>query len=123
MKKIFEISPPPLAKLPNPVLLCLSGHSDPIVLEHFDVTPWYSGVPQMPNLLKISSDIERDFINGFFGTLHTDLKVETNFYDHYQQSYMKMHLMLRLGPAMRDGSPLSSQVGNIVQWGMKEWSR
>ena len=35
------------------------------------------------NLLKISSDIENDFRNGFFGTLHTDLKVKSNFCDHY----------------------------------------
>ena len=51
------------------VLSCLSGHSDPIVLEPFDVTLWYLGVPQMPNLLKISSDIESDFRNGFFNTI------------------------------------------------------
>ena len=58
--------PPPLATLPNPVLSCLSGHSDPIVLKPFDDILWYSGVPRMPNLLKISSDIESDFRNGFF---------------------------------------------------------
>ena len=46
-------SPPPLAMLPNPVLSCLSSHSDPIVLETFDVTLWYSGVSRTPNLLKI----------------------------------------------------------------------
>ena len=34
--------PPPLATLPNPVLSRLSGHSDPIVLEHFGVALWYS---------------------------------------------------------------------------------
>ena len=33
--------------------------------------------------LKISSDIESDFRNGIFITLHADLKVESNFYDHY----------------------------------------
>ena len=53
--------PPPLQ---NPVLSHLSDHSDPIVLEPFDVTLWYSVVPQMPNLLKISSDIESDVSNG-----------------------------------------------------------
>ena len=37
----------------------------------------------MPNLLKISLDIESDFRNFFFRTLHIDLKVESNFYDHY----------------------------------------
>ena len=56
---------PPLATLPNPVLSRLSGHSDPIVLEPFDVTVWYSDVPRTPNLLKISSDIESDFRKGF----------------------------------------------------------
>ena len=50
MRKKF---PPPLAMLPNPVLSCLSSHSDPIVLEPFDVTLWYSGVSRTPNLLKI----------------------------------------------------------------------
>ena len=35
------------------------------------------------NLLKISSDIESDFRNYFLSTLHTDLKVESDFYDHY----------------------------------------
>ena len=39
-----KIIPPPLATLPNPVLSCLSGHLNPIVLEPFDVTLWYSGV-------------------------------------------------------------------------------
>ena len=73
------IFPPPLATLLNQVLSRLSGHSDPIVLEPFDVTLWYSGVPQTPNLLKVSSDIESDFRNGFFNTLHIDLKVELNF--------------------------------------------
>ena len=66
-----------------PALSRLSVQSDPIVLEPFDVTLWDSGVPRMPNLLKISSDIESDFRYGFFSTLHTDLKVESNFYDHY----------------------------------------
>ena len=37
----------------------------------------------MPNLFKISLDIESDFRNGFFGTLHLDLKVESHFCDHY----------------------------------------
>ena len=66
MQKKFS---PPLAMLPNPVLSRLSCHSDPIVLrsiEPFDVTLWYSDVPRTLNLLKISSDIERDFRNGFF---------------------------------------------------------
>ena len=40
MRKI----PPPLATLPNPVLSRLSGHSDPIVLQPFDVTLWYTQV-------------------------------------------------------------------------------
>ena len=31
------------------------------MIEPFDVTLWYSGVPRMPNLLKISSDIESEF--------------------------------------------------------------
>ena len=74
---------PPLAMLPNPVLSCLSGESDPTVLEPFDVTLWYSGVPHTPNLLKISSDIESGFRNGFSGILDTDFKFESNFYDHY----------------------------------------
>ena len=39
----------------------------------------YSGVSWMSNLLKISSDIESDFRNGFFSTLHIDLKDESNF--------------------------------------------
>ena len=50
--------PPPLVTLPNWVSSCLSGHSDHIVLEPFDVTLWYSGVPWLPNLLKISLDIK-----------------------------------------------------------------
>ena len=75
--------PPTLAMLPNPVLLHLSGHSDPIVLKPFDVTLWYSCVPPTPNLLKISLDTKSDFRNGFFSTLHTYLKIEPNFYDHY----------------------------------------
>ena len=54
----WKKSPPPLATLPNPVLSHLSDHSDPTVLEPFDVTLWYSGVPWPPNLLKTSSDIE-----------------------------------------------------------------
>ena len=74
---------PPLAMLRSPVLSRLSGHSDPIVLEPFDVTLWYSGVPRTLNFLKISSDIECDFRHGFFSTLHTDFRVESNFYDHY----------------------------------------
>ena len=45
--------PPPLATLLNPVLLCLSGHSDPIVLEPFHVTLWYSGVPRTPRFHRI----------------------------------------------------------------------
>ena len=53
----------------------------------------------MPNLLKISSDIESYFRNGFSRTLHTDLKVGSNFYDHYLQSCTK-NLMLPLGSAM-----------------------
>ena len=71
---------PLLATFPNQVLPHLSGHSDPMVLEPFDITLWYSGVP---SLLKTSSDIERYFRNGFFSTLHTDLKVESHFHDHY----------------------------------------
>ena len=68
--------PPPLATLRNLVLSRLSGHSDPIVLESFDVvTLWYSSVPRTPNLLKISLDIESEF----FSTLQIDLKVESNF--------------------------------------------
>ena len=63
----------PLATLPNPVLSRLSGHSDPIVLEPFNIILWYSGVPRTPNLLKISSDIKSDCRNGFFSTLHTDM--------------------------------------------------
>ena len=55
----------------------------------------------MPNLLKISLDIRSDFRNGFFGTLHIDLKVESNLYDHYQQSCQKMHLLLPAGSSMR----------------------
>ena len=113
-------SPPPLAMLPNPVLSHLSGHSDPIVLEPFDVTLWYSSVPRTPNLLKISLDIESDFRNGFFSTLHTDFKVESNFYDHYWQSCMKMHLMQPTGPAMCDGT---LRWGKIAKWGVKAWSR
>ena len=73
-----------------------------------------------PNLLKISSDIESDFRNSFFGTLHTDLKVELNFYDHCLQSCTKMHLMLPSGPEMHDSAP---QYGKIVQSGLKAWSR
>ena len=69
--------------LPNPVLLHLLGHLDPIVPELFDVTLWYTGVPRTPNLLKISSDIESELKNGFCSTLHIDLKVELNFHDHY----------------------------------------
>ena len=53
--------PPTLAIMPNLVLLRLSGHSDPIVHEPFDVTLWCSGVPWTPNLLNISLDIEVDF--------------------------------------------------------------
>ena len=45
----------------------------------FDVTLLYSGMPRTSNLLKISSDVESHFRNGFFSTLHTDLKVESNF--------------------------------------------
>ena len=75
---------PPLVTLcANPVLSRLSDHSDPIVLEPFDVTLWYSGVPRTQNLLKILSDIESDFRNSLFSTLYTDLNVESNFYDHY----------------------------------------
>ena len=70
-----------------------------------------------PNLLKISSDIKSDFRNGFSDTLHADLTVESNFFDHYLQGCTKMHLMLRRGPAMRDGSPLSSQVGEYCAVG------
>ena len=58
---MWKNPPLPLVTLPNPVLSCLSGHSDPIDLKPFVVTLWYSGVPQTPNLLKISSDIESDF--------------------------------------------------------------
>ena len=46
--------------MPNPVLSCLSGHSDPIVLKPFDVNLWYSGVQWRPKLLNISSDIESE---------------------------------------------------------------
>ena len=46
-------------------------------------TLWDAGVPRTPNLLEISSDFENDFRNGFFGTLHKDLNIESNFYDHY----------------------------------------
>ena len=63
----------PCEKNPAPVLSCLSSHSDPIVLETFDVTLWYSGVPRTPNFLKISSDVEIDFRNDFFSTLRTGL--------------------------------------------------
>ena len=49
----------------------------------------------------------------FFSTLHTDLKVESNFYDQNRQSCMKMHLMLQLGPAMHNSA---LQWGKIVQW-------
>ena len=66
---------PPLATLPNPVLSYLSGHSDTIVLEPIDVTLWYSDEPWLPNLLKISSDIESDFNIFFFSILHTDFKL------------------------------------------------
>ena len=57
--------PPPLAMLPNLILSRLSGHSDPIVLEPFDATLWYSGVTRTPNFLMISSNVEGDFRNGF----------------------------------------------------------
>ena len=65
-----------MTTLLNPVLSRLSGHADPIVLEPFDVTLCYPGVPRTPNLLKISSDIESNIRNGLFSTLRTDLKVE-----------------------------------------------
>ena len=74
----LEKNPPPLAKLPNLVLSSLSGHSDPIVLEPFDVT-FDNQVPRTPNLPKISSGIESDIRNGFFSTLHTALKVNQVF--------------------------------------------
>ena len=45
------------------------------------------------------------FRNGFFSTLHTDLKVKSNFYDHYQQSCKKKHLLLAPVRLMRDGAP------------------
>ena len=38
----------------------------PLFSKPFDVSLWYSGVPRSPNLLKISSDIESNFRNGFF---------------------------------------------------------
>ena len=100
LTKPHPLTPTP-TPLPNLVLSCLSGHSDPIFLKSFDDTLWYSCVPQMPNLIKISLDIESDFRNGFFSTLHTDLKVESNFYD---QSCTKMDLMLPPGPAIHDGA-------------------
>ena len=40
----------------------------------------YSGVPQMPNLLKISLDVENYLRNGFFSIWRIDLKVEWNFW-------------------------------------------
>ena len=80
-----KTSPHPcMAMLPNLVLSCLSGHSDPIVLEPL-MSPFDTEVCNERQIcLKISSDIERFFFsNGFFKTLHTDLKVESNFFDHY----------------------------------------
>ena len=59
----------------------------------------------------------------FFGTLHIDLKVESNFYDNYYQSCTKMHLMLRPGLVIRDGSPLSWQVMDYCAVGHETWSR
>ena len=115
-----EKNPPSLATLPNPILLCLSGHSDPIVFKPSDVALWFSGVPWKPYLLKICLGIESDCRNGFFIALYTDLKVELNFYDHYLQRCMKMHLMLPLGPALHGGA---YWWGEIVQWGLKAWSR
>ena len=64
----------------TPVVSRWSGHWDPIVFEPFDVPLWISGVPRTTNLLTVSLDIESDCRNGFFSTLHTDLKVESNFY-------------------------------------------
>ena len=61
----------PLKKIPPPWSCCQtrSYHAylatqTPLSLEPFD-TLWYSGVPWMPNLLKISLDIESDFRNAF----------------------------------------------------------
>ena len=55
----------------------------------------------------------------FFGILHTDLKVELNFYDHNLPICMKMHLMLRPGREMHDGSPLSSPVREYQDSGFR----
>ena len=87
---------------PEPTLLSLSGHSDPPFFLNPLMLPFDNQVWRMPNLLKISLDFESDFRNGFFGTLHIDLKVELNFYDHYQQSCQKMHLLLPPGSSMHD---------------------
>ena len=104
MKKKFP-HPWPRCK---PVLIALIRPLGP----HCYWTLWcYSGVPRMSSLLKISLDIESDFRNGFFRTLHIDLEVESNFQDQYWQSCTRMHLMLQPGSVMRDGSPLIPQEG------------
>ena len=91
----------PLATLPNLVLSHLSAQSDPIVLKPFDVTLWYSGEPRTPNLLKI---------------------LEMAFPAHFTQIWKlnRISMMLPPGPARRDGA---LQWGEIVQWGLKGWSR
>ena len=66
----WQHEPPPYtldhAAKPGLNALIRPLNSDPIVIEPFDVTLWHSGEPRTPNLLKISSDIESDFRNGFF---------------------------------------------------------
>ena len=78
LRRMHRENSPVTQTTPEPTLLSWGGWP----LEN-PPSLWYSAVPQMPNLLQISSDVESDFRNGFFSTLHTDLKVESNFYDHH----------------------------------------
>ena len=87
---------------------------------HFSQTLWYySNVPQMSNLLKISWYMEKDFRNGFFNTLHIDLKVESNFLDQLKKkkvapkciSYSSCDQWCVTVPRC------ACRWGEIVQWG------
>ena len=63
----IKFPPPPQPLLPNSVLSCLSGHSDPIILIPCDVTLWHSGVPWMPNWLNpLRAKFFRENINIYF---------------------------------------------------------
>ena len=117
------ISPSPLATLPNLVLSCLSGHSDSIVIEPFDIILWYSSVPRMPNLLKV----------------HRMLKVilEMAFMAHCTQIWKLNQISLTMISKVAwkciwccswvqrcmTAPHWARRWGNIVQWGMKAWSR